>query len=56
MSPEEAMKMIRELEYLCYGDKLREVQPGEGKTPGTPYCDLPIHEGGFKKEELWTRA
>ena len=25
MSPEEAMEMVRGLEHLCYGDRLREL-------------------------------
>ena len=38
MGPEEDMKMLRGLEHLCYGDRLRELwvlphrREGSGKT------------------------
>ncbi|GAB0185359.1 hypothetical protein GRJ2_001001200 [Grus japonensis] len=43
-----AMKLIRELEHLCYEERLRElgiVQPGEEKAPGRPYWNLSIYKG-----------
>jgi len=45
--------MIRGLEHLPYGDRLRAgaVQPGEENAPEGPYSGLPVPEGGL--QESW---
>jgi len=43
--------MIRGLEHLPYGDRLRAgaVQPGEENAPEGPYSGLPVPEGGLQE-------
>ena len=46
-----AMKMMRVLEYLPYGDRLRvrAPQPGEEKALRRPYISLSVPEGGLQE-------
>jgi len=50
VGPENATKMIRELEHLCYEERLRAgvVQPGEEKAVGRPYSSLPVPAEGLQ--------
>jgi len=45
--------MIRGLEHLLQrkAERAGAVQPGEDKALRTPYCSLPVHEGGL--QESW---
>lgn len=59
MGPEEAMKMSKGLEHLCYTDRLREL--GESsleKAPGRPHFSLQHLKGAFKRdgERLFIQA
>ena len=41
-------KMIRELEHLSYGKRLRELgMVSLEKAPGRPYCNLSIFKGSL---------
>ena len=53
MSPEKAMKVVRGLEHLCCGERLRvgAVQPGEEKALRRSSCKLIVYKGGL--QERW---
>lgn len=51
VTPEETIKIMKGLENVCYGDRLRfgVVQSGEERAPGRPYCNLPVPKGDYEK-------
>jgi len=52
-----AMRLLRQLEYLSYEDKLTVggIQSREEKVLGRPYSSLPVPKRGYRKagEELF---